>query len=132
MSDNSITFSTAGPKIPEAESKLYSKKQHEERALITVIMSSRESLTANELSSSKEQVALSSEEVKNLVDDINIQFKQKNINLSFSVDEELGDQIIKVLNKETDEVIRQIPSEDLLVLRKKLDHIAGILFDEQA
>ncbi|WP_418135240.1 flagellar protein FlaG [Psychromonas sp. GE-S-Ul-11] len=50
-------------------------------------------------------------------------------NLSFSIDDELGKSVIIVKDSDSDEVIRQIPSEELVVLRKKMDDVAGILFD---
>jgi len=49
--------------------------------------------------------------------------------LSFSVDEQLGIDVVSVKDLETEEVIRQIPSEELVVLRKKMDDIAGVLFE---
>ena len=38
--------------------------------------------------------------------------------LQFTVDEDSGLTVVKVFNKETDELIRQIPSEDFLKLAK--------------
>lgn len=40
--------------------------------------------------------------------------------LNFSVDEELGRFVVTVLDEETGEVIRQIPTEDMLELAKTL------------
>lgn len=40
--------------------------------------------------------------------------------LNFSVDEELGRFVVTVLDQETGEVIRQIPTEDMLELAKTL------------
>ncbi len=47
--------------------------------------------------------------------------------ISFTVDEDLGDTVIKVINPENDEVIRQIPSEELIILSKRLKSIYGDL-----
>ena len=41
-------------------------------------------------------------------------------NLEFSVDKEAGKIVISVTDKETDEVVRQIPSEEVLQLAKNL------------
>ena len=43
-----------------------------------------------------------------------------------------GDTIIKVVDRETDEVIRQIPSEEVVRLRQRLEEVAGVLFDGSA
>jgi len=60
-------------------------------------------------------------------------------NLSISLDEELSKIVVKVLNKETEEVIKQIPSEEALSLMKELRNLSdeyfgdikGILLDSE-
>lgn len=47
--------------------------------------------------------------------------------LKFSVDEESGKQVIKVQDIESGDVIRQIPSEEALLLAEKLSEVSGIL-----
>ena len=41
--------------------------------------------------------------------------------LKFSVDDDSGETVVKVIDKETDEVVRQIPSAEVLRLRKRLE-----------
>jgi flagellar protein FlaG len=51
--------------------------------------------------------------------------------LEFSVDEESGRTVIKVLDSETGEVIRQIPPEEVLTLVDRFkDHQAGLLTEQ--
>lgn len=69
------------------------------------------------------------EEVEATVEEVNAFMQSMQRNLSFSIDEQLGQAIISVKDGETDEVIRQIPSEELVVLRKKMDDVVGILFE---
>jgi flagellar protein FlaG len=47
------------------------------------------------------------------------------------VDKETEEIVVKVIDKETKEVIRQIPPEYLLKIAKYLDEIAGILYNEK-
>lgn len=68
-------------------------------------------------------------DIEKAVADLNGFMQSMQRNLSFSVDEELGRDIVSVKDRESDEVIRQIPSEELIVLLKKMDDVAGILFD---
>lgn len=68
-------------------------------------------------------------DVEIAVQDLNVFMQSMQRNLSFSIDEQLGQAIISVTDVETNEVIRQIPSEELVVLRKKMDDVVGILFD---
>ena len=51
--------------------------------------------------------------------------------LQFAVDEDSGDVVVKVIDKETNEVVRQIPAEETLELRKRLSETAGIIFRDQ-
>ena len=48
--------------------------------------------------------------------------------LRFSVDDNSGDVVIKVVDRKTDEVIRQIPEEHVLAIRENIESLKGILF----
>ena len=52
--------------------------------------------------------------------------------LQFSIDESSGRTVIKVVDKTTQEVIRQIPEEHVLALAARLDKHAGILLKDEA
>ncbi len=49
-------------------------------------------------------------------------------NLQFSIDDESGETVIKVIDSETHEVVRQIPSEEIMRLRRRLEEASGLLF----
>ena len=50
--------------------------------------------------------------------------------IGFSLDRESKQFTIVVTDKETGQVIRQIPAKEVLELNKKMEEIAGIIFDE--
>jgi flagellar protein FlaG len=77
----------------------------------------------------KEEKEPSPKEVEVALVEVNAFVQSMQRNLSFTIDEQLGQEIISVTDTETQEVIRQIPSEELVVLRKKMDDVVGILFD---
>jgi len=52
--------------------------------------------------------------------------------LQFSVDESTGRTVIKVVDKDTGEVIKEIPPEETLRLAEKIEEMSGILFDKRA
>ena len=52
--------------------------------------------------------------------------------LQFSVDEDLGRVVVKIMDGETKEIIKQIPSEDVLTLTKALGKVAGLLVRQEA
>jgi flagellar protein FlaG len=49
----------------------------------------------------------------------------------FENDNELNKLVVKVVDRETDEVIRQIPAEELLDLTRRLNDLRGNLVDTQ-
>ena len=54
-----------------------------------------------------------------------------NKKLQFVVDQRLNEVIVKVIDKETDKVIKILPPEELLRLHRKLKETIGFLFNEQ-
>ncbi len=52
--------------------------------------------------------------------------------LNFSLEEDTGRMLVKIVDTETDEVIRQIPSEELLRISKALDKLQGLLLNSEA
>jgi flagellar protein FlaG len=78
-----------------------------------------------------------SEVVSQAVSDINDYVQTVNRSLEFTVDDELGETIIKVIDRETEEVVRQIPSKEVVELARHLKEIqdqlpGGILIEAQA
>lgn len=49
----------------------------------------------------------------------------------FTLDSDLGSVVVKVVDPNTDEIIRQIPPEEILSLRKRLAEMRGILIDKE-
>ncbi|HMM70914.1 MAG TPA: flagellar protein FlaG [Rhodocyclaceae bacterium] len=47
--------------------------------------------------------------------------------LQFSIDDRSGRTIVRVIDRSTREVIRQIPSEEILALADRMDKIQGLL-----
>jgi len=55
-----------------------------------------------------------------------------NNSLHFSVDDDTGKTVVKVIDIGTKELIRQIPSEEMLAIAKALDGIKGLLLHQKA
>lgn len=51
--------------------------------------------------------------------------------LQFSIDHDTGKTVIKVTDVNTNEVIRQIPAEEILRLAKEIDRMQGLLLHKQ-
>ena len=71
-------------------------------------------------------------ELEKAVDDLNQALQDIKRELRFSVDDDTGRTIVKVINADTDEVVRQIPSEQLLKAVRYMQQHAGLLLDTEA
>ena len=52
--------------------------------------------------------------------------------VEFTTDDDTQITVVKVIDKNTKEVIRQIPSEEMLAIAKALDTVQGLLVRQQA
>jgi flagellar protein FlaG len=55
-----------------------------------------------------------------------------NSNLEFSVNDDTGQLVVRIIDRSTKEVIRQMPSEEMLALAKALDSIKGLFVKQTA
>lgn len=78
------------------------------------------------------QTKLDPEILAKITDELNEDFRVFNTAISFAVDEDTGDTIIRILDRETNEVIREIPPSEMLRLAARLTEIIGLLIDETA
>lgn len=69
---------------------------------------------------------------KDAAHQVNKVLKQIDRNLQFTVDDDTGTSIVKVIDTQSKEVIRQIPTQEVLEMSKALDKLQGLLFKEKA
>lgn len=53
-------------------------------------------------------------------------------NLEFSVDGDTGKTVVRVVDASTQELIRQIPSEEMLSIARHMDRLEGLLIKSKA
>lgn len=70
--------------------------------------------------------------VQEAVEEINKVLHYMNERLEFSVHEATNRVMVKVFDRETDEVLREIPPEQILDLVAKLQELVGLLVDKKA
>jgi len=81
----------------------------------------------------EEQRSAENEQMKQIVKEMQLQIDSMNVSLEFSTYGENGKNIaVVVADKDTGEVIREIPSKELQNLYAKMREITGILFNTQA
>lgn len=72
------------------------------------------------------------EQVQQAMEDVRKAITPVAQDLLFSIDEDTGKTIVKVVDASTDEVIRQIPSEEIISIAKALDKLQGLLVQQKA
>jgi flagellar protein FlaG len=73
----------------------------------------------------REAVARAAEQIQSFV-------KEMGRNLSFSVDQVTGYNVVRVVNPDTNEVIRQLPSEELLKIARSMENWNSVLVNQKA
>jgi flagellar protein FlaG len=72
------------------------------------------------------------EQMEDAVTQLNDFLKPINSAVQFTLDDDTGQTVVKVIDTATKEVIRQVPSEEMLNIARALDKIAGVLIQQKA
>ncbi len=128
MNINNINTDVATMESPPVETS--APKQAPPVSMDSVVKAEKiKNLRANE--EANEEV-LSAEETKQITSDLNEYMSDLQTNLRFSIYEKLDHQVVvEIKNRQTDELIKQIPSEEILELRVKMEELTGMLLDEK-
>jgi flagellar protein FlaG len=79
-----------------------------------------------------ENAQLTVQEVEQTVESLNNAMTLLERGINFEIDRDHERTIIKVVDRENDTVIKQIPSEDLLKLIDHMQEMQALLFEERA
>lgn len=71
------------------------------------------------------------EQLQKTVDELQRKVQASTPNLQFSIDHDTGKTVIKVVDTNTNEVIRQLPPEEMLQLAKEIDRMRGLLLHKK-
>lgn len=74
---------------------------------------------------------ISEKEILRAIEEANQSLKAKYTRFEFSIHEGTRQIMVKVFDRDTDELIREIPPEEILDMVAKLWELAGILVDER-
>ncbi|MBN1866584.1 flagellar protein FlaG [Candidatus Sumerlaeota bacterium] len=64
--------------------------------------------------------------------EINLKVQQRATQVEFTIDRDTDNVVVRVLNKETGEVIREIPPEEIINLRQALEDIRGLMLSRMS
>ena len=76
--------------------------------------------------------ALTQPQLESVMGDLERVTATFNRRLSFTVNEKLGQVVVKVIDTDTDTVIKELPPEELQHVHERIREVIGLLLDEQA
>ncbi|MBJ7549119.1 flagellar protein FlaG [Marinomonas ostreistagni] len=131
FSRSSLSSLQTGQQTQVSEQEFVEAKQKESQVIkqsADISNTSEDSKSGNDLASSESS---SSQELVDeaKMEEVNVKMRQLSVGLSFEMTEDGSDNIVKVVDQETGDLVRQIPSEEFLEMSKRLDSIFGELTD---
>ncbi len=91
-----------------------------------------ESQSLNESPRNNEQAAPNEQQVADAVEKLSKFVSNIRPEISFSVDESSGTRVVKIIDRQSKEVVRQIPSEEAIQLAQALDKLQGLFVRDTA
>ena len=83
--------------------------------------------------SGSDDAPVSNEQVKQMVEQMQSHLDSMNVSLQYSFYGADGDKVaVIVVNRETGEVIREIPSKEMQALQTKMSELVGMIFNDNA
>lgn len=95
----------------------------------TAAVEKRQALESREAEGNKRLSSV--QNVEQLAKEMNEMMDELHTSLGFSISEKFQHQVIvEIKDRETNELIKQIPSEELLDIKEKMLEFTGLLFDQ--
>ncbi len=74
---------------------------------------------------------LSPDQARELAEEMNDLMDDLQTSLGFSIHEKLHNQVVvEIKNRETNELIKQIPTEEFLAIKEKMEEFRGLILDQ--
>jgi flagellar protein FlaG len=70
-------------------------------------------------------------DIDQIAEDLEVVSRAFNRRLKFTVNKELNQVVVKVIDKETDKVIKELPPEEVQRLHVRIREAIGLLIDEE-
>jgi len=79
----------------------------------------------------REEKKITKEELQKLTEQLNKEMSPLNADIKFQFNDKVNELVVNVIDKNTDKIIRKIPSEEALKIMEKMRELVGALFDEK-
>ena len=97
---------------------------------VTLSQRSAEVIPSTEPSAAAVEQAANRPEIERALEQVQVMMDLRDRSISFQRDNEAGVEVIRITDDSTGEVIRQMPSEELLGFMKNLTKMLGAFFDQ--
>jgi flagellar protein FlaG len=80
----------------------------------------------------KKDVEQLKKQLTDVTNALNKEMSSLNFNVKFGFNDKINEMYVSVMEKDTNKVIRKIPSDDAMKLMDKMREIVGMIFDKKA
>jgi flagellar protein FlaG len=78
---------------------------------------------------SQSESGLSTDEIEQIVSELNNFIQIFNTKIAFEIDKETKKTVLKIIDAQSNEIIRQIPPEELLAISKRISELLGLIIN---
>lgn len=97
-----------------------------------LVISDKSSINSSNNGLQGESTKIKEEDVKKAVDTLNKEFKEKDTYLQYEVYGKFNNIVVKVMDKSTNELVKELPSKKIIDMVEKLCEMSGMFVDEKA
>ena len=102
------------------------------RRAVPAVVETGKARRNDETTLQQENTATDKESLSEMIEALNTKMQDMHHGLRFSVDDSSGRIVVKVIDLDTEDVIRQIPSEEMLSIMQQLGETQNLIFNDQA
>ena len=117
--------------VQKSEVQMYGIGNIDNMTFPAIKKSENTSQDGNQQEKNNKDNAATQQQIKNAISRLNNNMKQSRAKCEFTYHEKINRVSIKIIDEETNEVIREIPPEEALEMITKLWELAGLLIDER-
>jgi len=87
---------------------------------------------SSEYSTSTAKSKDSAESLSAVVEDMNAQLSSRDLSIRFRIDQDSKEVVVSVVDQDTNEVVREIPPEEIVRMRANFKKMVGVLMEKTA
>ncbi|SFD96843.1 flagellar protein FlaG [Lentibacillus persicus] len=105
--------------------------QNEQHSRYTAAAAKEKSAESSSNTDQQKKKNMDKDQIETIVAQLNDFMEPTRTSLKFELHDKLNDYYVKVIDRDTEEVIREIPPEKMLDMHAAMEEFAGFLIDEK-